>query len=210
MRQISSLSPILGTAKLASARRLGHAVETVSTFARVSFLALAVAAPCVSAKAAEVVPEARALIAQVTGPSTLLDRTALGQAFSDYCNAVLRAIPRNSPREQECLVGELNSTDHSRIFRAATSPEYARDKLLVAFHSCVSSATLILRAGNTPNETTGWVALALAFNDDDTLLSSARAIGIMQPPTPDAFALGWLTIWRGGALAAASRQQVAR
>lgn len=112
-------------------------------------------------------------------------RLRFAQALLDYCTDMDKRIPRNSPREDDWLKGELDTRDTSRVERAVASIEYGRKTLTEAFVKCLTHSRQ-LTVAQLPHPTvqaTLWVRLAMALNNSDDLERAAARVGLIDPTT---------------------------
>jgi len=109
-------------------------------------------------------------------------RATYAKTLLNYCNEMLRIVPRNSPRETEWIQGEIKSGNRERIFRAMQSVEYSRDFLVDTFTACVAhSDKLATQPGLQPAaEAVLWARLAITFDYSDQIHEYASRLGLVK------------------------------
>src|SRR5262245_41611607 len=111
-------------------------------------------------------PAAAALLTAVSDSiDNNLDRPRLARLILDYCTDVLRALPRNSPREDTWVNEEAQSGNWDRMKRAIESVEMARQIVVNSFTACAahSSSLTKMTSPRPSTEAVLWARLARAF-----------------------------------------------
>jgi hypothetical protein len=80
---------------------------------------------------------ADSLLATLAGPAEREQaRPLLHRMLWNYCDEMLRVIPRNSPRDNDWVQGEIDSADFARVNRITATVEYSRYNLTKVFTNC--------------------------------------------------------------------------
>ena len=135
-----------------------------------TFTAVTLAAMARPAEAQPFAPAADALLSfQLQMMDKTIDRSRLARLVLNYCNEVLKVLPRNTPQEDNWVEGEINSLNWDRIMRASKSIERARQSLVFSFQDCASHTAKITKliSPQPATEAVLWTRLAMVFSDSD-------------------------------------------
>jgi hypothetical protein len=125
-------------------------------------------------------PAATALFSFITRSNIQnVDRRELAQFVSNYCTEVLQAIPRNTPREDDWVDGELRSGNWDRQVRAVQSVENTRKSLVSVFTQCTSESTKLIRPSQPTVEAVLWTRLAMTFSNS-SVVANAERLGLVK------------------------------
>jgi hypothetical protein len=100
-------------------------------------------------------------------------RTSFAAALSEYCQAILTALPTNTPAEDAWVASEQKTADVAKFRRVLESAEYNRSLLKDTFSKCGDTTTFLIQLQNTQGKRTSaltnfeaqqFVALAVTFN----------------------------------------------
>ncbi|HEY7581057.1 MAG TPA: hypothetical protein VH855_25975 [Acetobacteraceae bacterium] len=104
-------------------------------------------------------------------------RIHLATLLSKYCAAVLNAVPRNTPGEDDWVSREMDTTDLARLARMDRSAEYSRWHLARTLNECVLYASRLTYGRPLPlvEEAKAWARLVMTFNSSgDTAIHATR------------------------------------
>jgi hypothetical protein len=136
-----------------------------------------------SANAGEEMPEVSALNRDL--PHTFLanrpERAAFARAVAEYCGAVTRTTPTNTPAEDAWLRRELDRPNLGGADRVWASAELARFNLAGHFNDCVDTGKKLLAAQSADDrkmEAYLFVSLAWTFSNESFHEQMARQAGM--------------------------------
>ena len=111
-----------------------------------------------------------------------IDRSRLARLILDYCNDMLKVVPRNTPREEDWINEEYKSGNLDRFMRAMQSIEGARQSLVFSFQKCAShSANLTKLVSAQPTtEAVLWTRLAVTFSEGLLVGDLAVRVGLAR------------------------------
>jgi hypothetical protein len=153
----------------------GDAMRSFLSVIAIVALAMTVAQP---AEPQSRTPAADALLNHADTQN--INRPALAKLIANYCNEVLRVLPRNTPREDSWVDEETGSGIWDRIARAAQSVELARKSLVYSYSECaLHSAKLTNLASPQPAaEAVLWTRLAMTFSN--SVDEYAQRLGLLK------------------------------
>jgi hypothetical protein len=105
------------------------------------------------------------------------ERAVFAGAVTDYCVAVIRAMPTNTPAEDAWVHNEGNTTNLDKVRHLTATAEYARFSLAKTYNECVHFGKKLLAAQSADNrmeEADLFAALAATFNYDGDMRIYAR------------------------------------
>jgi hypothetical protein len=113
------------------------------------FLGLAVTLAMVSVSAAQnnkpsVMDEVVTFATKPASDFTADFRARFAQTLANYCQEVLRALPTNTPAEDDWVTSEEKTRDGAKIQRLWKSKEYSRSILKATFSECKDTATVLV------------------------------------------------------------------
>jgi hypothetical protein len=102
------------------------------------------------------------------------------EVLTQYCKEVLQAIPRNNPREEDWLMGEMKTSDMNRVRRLVQSVEFSRWFLVERFKECFEYGDLLSRPAppKGKDQAVLWIQLARTFNNSEDIKGHGARIGI--------------------------------
>lgn len=116
-----------------------------------------------------------------------------------HCREVSAKVPRNTPREDDWVDGELKSLEPNRLDRLMKSVEFSRWTLAHTFEECVRlTQVLAIERLDKAKETATWVRLVRAFNDTDGLTKNGITVGLIR--AADSSDPYGLMLWPGARL----------
>jgi hypothetical protein len=124
-------------------------------------------------------PAATALFDHIRSKIEDIDRRNLARLVSNYCTEVLQALPRNSPREDDWVDGELSSGNWDRMVRAMQWVENTRKSLVSVFTDCISESTKLIRPSQPTAEAVLWTRVATTFSNS-SIVEKAERLGLVK------------------------------
>lgn len=144
-------------------------------------------------QSSQAIPEVSIITGQIATAGSAQERRSFVTALANYCDAVKRVTPTNTPREADWVASEGKSNDPNRLARLWGTTEFARQQLADFLTNCQSHARFAAAANEmnaSRSEAAFLVLLALGFEFD------ALRFAPTVPLDPQKFGFGWFSLIR--------------